>query len=115
MLEYAILRHWEKCTRYNGNDGTVFQASGNFLYHILPRSRRVRPFLTARVGTLIYRGFTSDDESFVFNLGGGHRVRLNSGFSLRVDVRDYLSSGGFGSGTTNNRRAYILFPLRLSK
>jgi len=84
------------------DNGTVLLASGNLLYHILHSSQRFKPFLTAGLGTLIYRGFTSDDESFAFNFGGGIKVPLSNRLGLRIDIRDYLASSAFASGTTNN-------------
>jgi opacity protein-like surface antigen len=76
----------------------------SILYYPVPRSQRIRPFLSAGVGAAFYR-VTSASKSdaiasgvsltdrwkFAVSLGGGVKYKLSSNWGFRLDVRDQLT------------------------
>jgi len=73
----------------------------NFLLYALPEGSRVRPFATggAQFSTFVPPGasitYGTGTTKYGGNYGGGVKVRLNSIFLVRFDVRDYVTGKPF--------------------
>lgn len=89
----------------SGNRGDVIQWNAGLLVHFAGPSATVRPFATLGFGLLAFEGFTQDEESIALDFGLGLKIRLGSILGLRLDVRDYLIDGAYGSGNANNWQA----------
>jgi hypothetical protein len=77
------------------------------LFHFKPRASRIRPFVAGGVGAKYYdtkgptpvpqplpkiAGLTSQSQwTPVYDFGGGVRVRIQEHFSVRGDLRDYIT------------------------
>jgi opacity protein-like surface antigen len=84
------------------------------------------PYLTAGVGAVIFQvsqdakndavqaglGTLLDHTTFAFNAGGGVRVRINSVWGFRVDVRDVMSHPvRYGIPASSSDPATFVFPV----
>jgi Outer membrane protein beta-barrel domain len=73
----------------------------NFLLYAAPEGSRVRPFATggAQFSTFVPPGasvvYGTGTTKYGGNYGGGVKVRLNSMFLVRFDVRDYVTGKPF--------------------
>jgi opacity protein-like surface antigen len=104
------------------------QFSYNLLWYPAIRStkRKVYPYLTAGVGAVIFQvsesakndalaaglGTLQDHTSVAFNAGGGIRVRVNSVWGIRLDVRDVMSHPvRYGIPASSSDPARFVFPV----
>ena len=97
-LSYAFERHDIEIASAAESRARTQQFFYNFVLHVMPRSSRVRPFVTAGLG---YTSFSpgdggifqdaSGENKFGYNYGGGLKVKLSRMFGLRFDVRDHVT------------------------
>jgi hypothetical protein len=79
----------------------VHQGFYDFLLYATPEGWRVRPFAAggAQFSTFVPPGasvtYGTGTTKYGGNFGGGVKVRLNSMFAFRVDVRDYVTTKPF--------------------
>jgi hypothetical protein len=106
------------------------EASSNVLYYPFPLERTVvQPFVTAGVGaTFVTLSQSTLNEAldprraglgelkreiiFAFNAGAGLRVRMSPRYSVRVDIRDYMSRPlRYGLPRTSSDPNAVVFPV----
>jgi hypothetical protein len=121
--------------QYNGGKFAFTPKSHEFAYNLLwyPQrldpKKKVFPYLTAGVGTRIYKlqqatlnealdpsraglGKLSNESIFTFNAGGGVRVRMNNVYGFRFEVRDNISQAPrFGLPKSSSDPRTVVFPV----
>jgi len=118
-----LFEHFSGEIRYQYQDGHPFLSSGSvskdiqgqshtfsydFLFHIMPRASRIRPFFAAGAGAKYYETVGPAPEpqplpaiatlnalnqwKFAPSFGGGVKIRLQEHVLVRADFRDYLTA-----------------------
>src|SRR5437870_10733633 len=79
----------------------VYQGFYDFLLYGLPEGSRVRPFVAggAQFSTFVPPGasvtYGTGTTKYGGNFGAGVKVKLNSMFAVRLDLRDYVTTKPF--------------------
>lgn len=87
-----------------GNSGRVYQALVNLRLDAA-RGAALSPFVTAGVGSVLFRDFPTEDDALLLQAGAGVHLRLTSSLLLRADVRALRFEDLFGAGATNSYQA----------
>jgi len=68
------------------NSGNIIQLNLNLIRKFnIGTSPKFDPYTTAGFGVLLYRGFSSDQNSSAINFGGGFNSKLTNQLTLRLD------------------------------
>jgi opacity protein-like surface antigen len=106
-FQYAYNRSHLKLLGVDQGGMAIHQGGYNFLYYATPDGSKFRPFATGGVhfSNFVPPGasaaYGGGNTKFGFNYGAGVKVKLNSLFGLRFDVRQYQTGKpDFGGALT---------------